>query len=135
MNDQEYINIDETEFTENTGVIYENVPNTTEVANEGYVNDLSIEIEYVNRNKDVPIVKSIAKVSSVNPPYDRQPHRKTTQPSWIRRHKTAFAVILSVALSVIISSAIFAAVNMTSKSDEDNGECTYTLSQKKRNFF
>ena len=112
----------------------ENVPNNATV-NEGY--EIPIEREYheieeKTKNAKYEYIKqqSVAHIQSIltnptneptaNQQYETLQYKKASKPSWIKRHKIAFAVIVSVILTALITTAVFVTVLMTTKSTEDS---------------
>ncbi len=118
------------------GASYENVQNNAKI-NEGY--EVPMENEYAEieaqaknteyeyiKEQNIPIQAMHRNTSTeppTNQPYETLQHKKTSQPSWFKRHRIMFAVILSVVLTALISAVVFLTVLVVMKSDGDN--CKY----------
>ncbi len=121
--------------TDIKGPSYENVQNNAKI-NEGY--EVPMENEYAEidaqaknteydytKEQNIPIQafnRNTSTEPSTNQPNETLQH-KTSQPSWFKRHKIMFAVILSVVLTALVSAVVFLTVLVVMKSDGDS--CKY----------
>ena len=80
-----------------------------------YIEEQNIPIQAMHRNTSTE--------PSINQPYETLQHKKSSQSSWIKRHKIMFAVILSVVVTALVSAVVFLTVLVVMKSDGDS--CKY----------
>ncbi len=103
------------------------VPTVRNYAENGAeINTTEHEYTYIQQ-KNVPTQPHAIHTNTSSQPTTNQANKtlrqeRTSQPSWIKRNKITFAVMLSVGLSVIISTAVFVTVLMTVKSNGDSSK-------------